>query len=272
MGVENPALLCYELAAVGLPVERPRAPGTGVLAFSVRLEPNDGPAHDAYDDQAEECGRAEVSEPPATGTAARSAKWVGPRSWSRPRVRIGLPTSRPLVALAAALTVVVAGVIGLALSDHGGHTAAGLGADAHTSRTSPARPRAATGKNIAPRSSDRSSAKPVAPQRRSVPVSAGAAAAFEAEGHQLLAMGRYAAAIGALRSAIQTSGGSLSRCAQPTSEACLTYAYALYDLGRALQLDGDPAAAIPILSERLRINNQRETVQQELNIARAARA
>jgi tetratricopeptide (TPR) repeat protein len=105
-----------------------------------------------------------------------------------------------------------------------------------------------------------------------VPVSAGAAAAFEAEGHQLLLTGRYAAAIDDLRSAIQASGGSLSRCAEPTSEACLTYAYALYDLGRALQLDGDPAAAIPILNERLRIDNQRETVQQELEVARAARA
>ena len=28
---------------------------------------------------------------------------------------------------------------------------------------------------------------------------------------------------------------------------CLTYAYALYDLGRALRLSGDPAAAVPIL-------------------------
>jgi len=75
-----------------------------------------------------------------------------------------------------------------------------------------------------------------------------------------------------LRTAIQASGGSLSRCAEPTSEACLTYAYALYDLGRALQLEGDPAAAIPILSERLRIDNQRETVRQELDVARGASA
>ena len=28
---------------------------------------------------------------------------------------------------------------------------------------------------------------------------------------------------------------------------CLTYAYALYDLGRALRLSGDPTAAVPIL-------------------------
>lgn len=71
---------------------------------------------------------------------------------------------------------------------------------------------------------------------------------------------------------VRGSGGSLSRCMEPTGEACLTYAYALYDLGRALQLDGDPAAATPILSERLRIDSQRETVQQELDLARAADA
>jgi hypothetical protein len=48
----------------------------------------------------------------------------------------------------------------------------------------------------------------------------------------------------------------------------LTYAYALYDLGRALLLDGDPRAALGVLSERLQIDNQRATVQEELELAR----
>jgi hypothetical protein len=94
------------------------------------------------------------------------------------------------------------------------------------------------------------------------------AARLQSEGHQLLAEGHYAAAASDLRSAITASGGSTAHCAEPTSEACLTYAYALYDLGRALQLQHNPGAAVPILNERLRIDNQRSTVRAELHAAR----
>jgi hypothetical protein len=92
-------------------------------------------------------------------------------------------------------------------------------------------------------------------------------AAVEAEGHQLLGEERYTAAIGDLRRAVAASGESFARCAAPESEACLTYAYALFDLGRALRLNGDRSGAIAILSERLRIDNQREAVREELNRA-----
>jgi len=53
-----------------------------------------------------------------------------------------------------------------------------------------------------------------------------------------------------------------------TSE--IGYAYALYNLGRALNRSGQPDAAIPILEERLRFRNQRATVQAELRSARRA--
>ena len=39
IGIENPALLSYELAAVGLPVTRTSSPGDGMQGLSVRLEP-----------------------------------------------------------------------------------------------------------------------------------------------------------------------------------------------------------------------------------------
>lgn len=58
----------------------------------------------------------------------------------------------------------------------------------------------------------------------------------------------------------------------PAGERCLTYAYALYDLGRALLLDGDPHAALGVLSKRLQIDNQRATVQEELELASATDA
>jgi hypothetical protein len=92
---------------------------------------------------------------------------------------------------------------------------------------------------------------------------------LQSEGHQLLDEGRYAAAASDLRAAIAASDGSPGRCQEPSSEACLAYAYALYDLGRALQAQHNPGAAVPILNKRLRIDNQRSTVLAQLNSARA---
>jgi tetratricopeptide (TPR) repeat protein len=106
-----------------------------------------------------------------------------------------------------------------------------------------------------------------APDART-PSSPAAAAQLQAEGHQLLGQARYSGAVSHLRAALAASGQSLNRCAEPASQACLTYAYALYDLGRALRLDGHPTAAVPVLTERLQIDNQRPTVQYELGLAR----
>jgi tetratricopeptide (TPR) repeat protein len=96
------------------------------------------------------------------------------------------------------------------------------------------------------------------------------AAQLEARGHKLLGEGHYAAAIGDFRAALAASGQTSARCGVPGSEACLTYAYALYDLGRALRLAGKPGAAVPVLTKRLRIDNQRRTVQNELGLAKKA--
>ena len=103
-------------------------------------------------------------------------------------------------------------------------------------------------------------------------VSPDAAVAFEAQGHQLLSEGSYATAIGHLLAAIRDSGQSLLGCIEPASESCLTFAYALYDLGRALRLQGRDSEAVAVLSERLRIDNQRPTVRHELELARGASA
>jgi tetratricopeptide (TPR) repeat protein len=83
-----------------------------------------------------------------------------------------------------------------------------------------------------------------------------AADTLESQGHQLMASGNYGAAIPALQKALsQATPGSL------------TYAYALFDLGRSLRLSGNPKAAIPVLYRRLQIPNQTETVRQELQLA-----
>jgi hypothetical protein len=98
--------------------------------------------------------------------------------------------------------------------------------------------------------------------------SALAATQLEARGHRLLGEGHYAEAIGDFRAALAATGQTSARCGVPGSEACLTYAYALYDLGRALRLAGKPGVAVPVLTKRLRIDNQRRTVKHELELAK----
>jgi tetratricopeptide (TPR) repeat protein len=93
---------------------------------------------------------------------------------------------------------------------------------------------------------------------------------LEARGHGLLEAGQYRDAVSVLKRALLASGEHPSACVEPASSTCLTYAYALYDLGRALRLGGHPAAAVAILERRLQIDNQRPTVQAELQLARQA--
>ncbi|TMK99453.1 MAG: hypothetical protein E6G34_02600 [Actinobacteria bacterium] len=119
-----------------------------------------------------------------------------------------------------------------------------------------------------------SASSPAAPPQRrvpappSTPVSPVLAAQLEARGHALLQEGQFAGAISVLKQAIAATGERLESCLEPSSETCLTYAYALYDLGRALRLDRQPGTAVPILERRLQIDNQRPAVQTELELAR----
>ena len=82
---------------------------------------------------------------------------------------------------------------------------------------------------------------------------------LEAHGHELMTDGDYAAAIPVLQKAVAA--------ASPSS---MTYAYALYDLGRSLRLAGDPRQAVQVLYQRLQIPNQTGVVRQELQLALVA--
>ena len=78
------------------------------------------------------------------------------------------------------------------------------------------------------------------------------------QGFDLMNQGRYEEAIPVLQQAVDAlseSGG-------------LSYAYALYNLGRSLRLAGRPAEAIPVLEQRLTIPNQQGVVRRELDAAR----
>jgi eukaryotic-like serine/threonine-protein kinase len=85
-------------------------------------------------------------------------------------------------------------------------------------------------------------------------------AALNDQGFELMQEGRYDEAIPLLEQAV---------AAYPEGSQELTYAYALYNLGRSLRLAGRAAEAVPILERRLQIPNQTETVQRELEAARS---
>jgi tetratricopeptide (TPR) repeat protein len=81
---------------------------------------------------------------------------------------------------------------------------------------------------------------------------------MQLQAHNLINQGKYDQAI-ALDRQIVAKGPGIG----------LTYAYALFDLGHALRVTGHPDQAIPILEQRLKINNQRDVVKQELEKAKA---
>jgi serine/threonine-protein kinase len=195
-------------------------------------------------------GRPTRRMAPAVASAPRPASAPPP---PRPRPRRRGARVPALAALAAGLAVVAAVAAG-AIGSGGGHS---------TGSTAAAqRPVTKAVHKTAPA---RAKPKPAPAQRPTNTVTGTPAAAttpapvadtLEARGHQLMVSGNYSAAIQVLRQAV---------AAAPHSS--LTYAYALFDLGRSLRLAGDPKDAAAVLYQRLQIPNQTETVRQELQLA-----
>ena len=84
-------------------------------------------------------------------------------------------------------------------------------------------------------------------------------AALNDEGFALMNQGRYDEAVAKLQEAVDSF---------PPGTDDINYAYALFNLGKALRLAGRPDEAIPILEQRLQIPNQTETVKAELKQAK----
>lgn len=315
IGIENPALLCYELAAVGLPVTRTCSPAEGMPALSVRLESKaeeppaareeqPGRAEEQTGGSEERPGGAEQQPAAAEANDARPERRravARPRSPSRrlegaialvlavagfarsvtrrlagrvARARAERHPHPPRLMAFSALALVAALTIAIAMSSD--HRAARPGTRERphgSSRTAAV----AAGRAGAPRAPTPAAPKPAPPAVQAAgaravgaQVSPARAAALQSVGHRLLGEGSYSSAIGKLLDAIRSSGQSLAGCMEPASEACLTFAYALYDLGRALRLQGRHTEAMAILSRRLQIDNQRSVVQRELELARGA--
>jgi hypothetical protein len=201
-------------------------------------------------------GAAGAGRRPTKATRSTTGRRSAPRTGSHPPVASGSSRRRRgrIAALAAliagvAAAVAIAGTIGIGGQSARRSASVQREASAATHKTSPA------------------PAKPAAPKSKTSPttVTGTPAAAttppptadtLEARGHQLLSEGDYNAAVPVLRQAVST--------ASPDS---LTYAYALYDYGKALLLAGDPKDAVTVLYQRLQIPNQTGEVRQELQAA-----
>jgi hypothetical protein len=252
-GVEFPASVVSELELSGVALERCTRPGTaGAHGPGVRLLAGSAaaPAPSLPSPQPQASARGPEASPPRP--AAPPAPAARPRLRRPERQDLAPPQARPRrvgrSAAALALALVVCAVAAIALSTGGG-------AAVHPQPTPIHRALRARGAHRA--------------GGATVPVSELLAAQLEARGHQALVEGDYGAAIPQLRRALAASGESVQGCLQPTSEACLTYAYALFDLGHALALQGHGAAALRVLESRLRIANQQPTVAGEIAKVRA---
>jgi tRNA A-37 threonylcarbamoyl transferase component Bud32 len=188
-----------------------------------------------------------IAQPAATAARAGAA---GPPVASGGRSSIPRST-RARVAVLAALAAALLGIAIAAAASGGSGSGSGGRAEAghktHARAKHPA-PASHPSTQTSPRTTSTGAATPPAP--------AGGAPALEAQGHALMEQGNYRSAIPVLRRAV---------AAAPSSS--LTYAYALYDLGRSLRLAGDPRAAVQILWRRLQIPNQTSTVRAELALA-----
>jgi serine/threonine-protein kinase len=97
-------------------------------------------------------------------------------------------------------------------------------------------------------------------QQTQTPQEADSPETLNARGKALSDNGRYADAVAPLRAAVD----AYKQAGQTDG---LPYAFALYNLAVALNRSGSPEQAIPLLRERLKYDNQTETVQQELDDA-----
>ena len=180
---------------------------------------------------------------PRTGSHAP----VAYRQSARRRARIPA-----LVALVAGViaSIAIAGTMG----GGGGHPAQSAASVQHQASAATHKTEAAPRKPAATPKPKTTPTVTVTPAAATTPPPT--ADTLEARGHQLMVDGNYTAAIATLRQAVQA--------ADPGS---LTYAYALFDLGRSLRLAGDPKAAVTVLYQRLQIPNQTGVVRQQLQLA-----
>ena len=252
-GVELPASVVSELELAGVAIERCFGEERG--AVGVRLDPAKDPAGRPTPDPAQHAIPA-GTEPGGVGSGGDIDRASSLHRVRAKRFRVS--PRRRVLALAALLTGIAVVFAAVAIWASGGGR--------------PPRPPIAERPHTRVVVASAGARPPSAPRSPravpSVPVSPALATELEAQGHSLLEAGRYGQAVPVLKRAVLATGETLGACLDPASSTCLTYAYALYDLGRATRLSGQPQAAVPILERRLQVDNQRPTVGAQLQLAR----
>lgn len=267
-GVEFPASIVSELELAGVPIERCR----GASGASVRLVEAAAPPDEPVpaEPPAAKPPPARRPAPPTNGARhPLDDEWTMVRHYrasSRDGLLLAMAGSKrmlaPLVLIAAIIAVAVILATGTGFGAGSRHPRSRAAERSHTTAASTTH----TVTNPATQTTAASAASTTA--TTASPVSLALATQLEAQGHDLLAGGQSNQAVPVLKRALAATGEDVTACVEPQSTMCLTYAYALYDLGRALRLSGNPAAAVPILERRLQIDNQRPTVLAELELAR----
>ena len=135
----------------------------------------------------------------------------------------------------------------LALALVGGAACRALGGDDERSRGRLRAPRSRTARPRSRPEAEAPRAKRPAAPATPAPKPAADPAALNEQGFQLMNQGRYDEAIPVLQRAVDA--------ADPGD---LTYAYALYNLGRSLRLAGRADEAVPVLERRAKIHNQQK--------------
>lgn len=308
-GVELPATVISELELAGVPIERchrkirgqRRVVGVRLVTTQAGPQPEPPPEPEPEPEPEPVPG---PQQSPSAGRARPVAAEQIPRSpWSPIRVyRASAPSAlasdalawvtsaaqraraarMPSMRMLAPAALVIAAVIVAVLvltgesggSVHRRHLAAArprVPAHAGSSRRTVTRSThsVTTATATTPSTAATTTTPATTPSVPPTPVSPALATQLESQGHTLLESGQYSGAVPVLRRALAATGEQTGSCLEPSSTSCLTYAYALYDLGRALRLSGDSAAAVPVLKARLQIDNQRATVASELQAARA---
>jgi tetratricopeptide (TPR) repeat protein/predicted Ser/Thr protein kinase len=193
----------------------------------------------------------EPMTPPAAQTADPSPQPVRRPFEFEPRRR----RPRWVLGAVACAAVLVALGVGLALSTGGGGNGGGR-AGGDTQAGGPSAQSKAAGGSAS--SGGGASAQAIPPPSSSPDPATGTQ--LNEQGYSLSQAGQYTQAIAVLRRAVASF---------PRGTTDINYAYALYNLGHALRMAGHPEEAIPVLERRLQIPDQTDTVQSELDAARA---
>ncbi|HEX4733186.1 MAG TPA: serine/threonine-protein kinase [Thermoleophilaceae bacterium] len=192
---------------------------------------------------------ARETRAPAPRTRTTARRMPPPVS----RSRSGLPRWIPLAALIAVLLVAGAAIAALT----SGGDSKGTADIAATSKQPPKKPAKKKTATSQQQTQQTNSQTTPATGSQTTPAGSGDPGQMQTQAHNLINQGQYDQAI-ALDRQVVAKGPSTG----------LTYAYALYDLGHALRLAGRPDEAIPILEQRMKIDNQRDVVKAELEQAK----